>query len=104
MAATATISGRFAARTRKAWDSFTDNRTGEPVAAGRSLALHIVTDGDDLLETVKVPAELVGQAEESTGALSFGDHVELAVKVDRFGSKFVRRVDAAKVAPARAAS
>lgn len=102
MAATATIRGRFAARTRKTWESFTDTRTGEIVQAGRSLVLSIVTDGDEQLETVKVPAALIDQAEAGTGSLKFGDPVELAVAVDRYGLKFVRMVEAGKPAVARA--
>jgi hypothetical protein len=105
MAATATIRGRFAARTRKSWDSFTDNRTGEVIAAGRSLTLNIVTDGDDKLEEVKVPKDLYDTADEATKALTFGDVVELAVAVDRYGLKFVRCISAGKSArPVAAAS
>jgi hypothetical protein len=94
MAATATIRGRFAARTRKSWDSFTDNRTGEIVAAGRALTLHVVTDGDEKLEDVKVPKDLYDAADQATSSLVFGDVLELAVAVDRYGLKFVRCVSA----------
>lgn len=103
MAATASIRGRFAARAAKSWDSFTDNRTGEIVAAGRSLSLFVVTEGDDQLETVKVPAALVESAHAATDGWKFGDEVELGVAVDRYGLKFVRVMAPKPVAAARTA-
>lgn len=97
MAATANVRGRFAARTRKAWDSFTD-RGGDTVQAGRSLVLHVVTDGDEALTTVKVPKDLLDDAEAATGTLKFGDRIDLSVTIDSYGCKFV-----AANAPAKAA-
>jgi len=91
MAAVAIIRGRFVARTRKSWNSF-QNQSGETIAAGRSLDLHVVTDGDEALEVVKVARDDIDRAEQATGSLKFGDRVEFAVTVDRYGSRFVDSV------------
>jgi len=92
MAAVASVRGRFAASTLKTWDSFTDQRTGESVAAGRKFTIFVVTDGDNALETVRVPADAVESALKACEGLKFGDAVHFAVKADRYGLTFVDRV------------
>jgi len=92
MAAVASVRGRFAASTLKTWDSFTDQRTGEAVAAGRKFTIFVVTDGDNALETVRVPADTVEAALKACEGLKFGDAVHFAVKADRYGLTFVDRV------------
>jgi len=92
MAAVASVRGRFAASTLKTWDSFTDQRTGEVVAAGRKFTLYVVTDGDNALETVKVPADQCENALKACDGLKFGDAVHFAVKADRYGLSYVDRV------------
>lgn len=96
MAATAAIRGRFAARTQKSWDSFED-RDGNRVSAGESLTLFVVTDGDEVLETVKVDREHVERALGETKDLKFGDRVEFDVVSNKWGFKYIARVVAAPV-------
>lgn len=91
MAASATIRGRFAARTRKSWKEFED-REGKVVAAGASLALWVVTDGDDEINKVRVGQDDFERACQATDMLKFGDRIELAVSVDQYGVKYIDRV------------
>jgi len=92
MAAVAQVRGRFAASTTKTWDTFTDQRTGQEVAAGRKVTIFVVSDGDLALETIKVPAERVESALAAIEGLKFGDVVDFSVRSDRYGLSFVDRV------------
>ena len=89
MAATSTVRGRFAARKVKTWDAFTDERSGETVDSGKSLTLYVVTDDDDALEEIKVKRDFISKAESETGSLTFGDRVDMAVVVTRYGMNYV---------------
>lgn len=87
MAATSTVTGRYATRRHKVWDSFTD-QDGKPVAGGQSLTLWIVGDDGDMNE-IKAQPDLVSKAIEQTSSLTFGVEVKAQVIVNRYGYKLV---------------
>lgn len=87
MAATSTVTGRYATRRHKTWDSFTD-QDGKTVAAGESLVLWVVSDDGDMNE-IKAQPDLVGKALEQTNGLGFGVEVSAQVIVNKYGYKLV---------------